>query len=219
MPIVHGIPLSPFVRKVRIGLIEKGVAHDVNPVVPLPPANAEPAFRKMSPLGKIPAFEDGDFAISDSSVILHYLEQSHPKPPLLPADAKEQARALWFEEFADSKLAEGVGAVFFQRLVAPHILKQPTDQAAIDAALANALPPLFDYLNAQIGDQEFLVGGRFTVADLAVGSQLRQFQMAGESVDASRWPKLAAYAERILARPSFKSSAAEEAQILASMGN
>lgn len=217
MPTVHGVPLSPFVRKVRIGLAEKGIAHQVNPVVPLPPANSDPAFRKMSPLGKIPAYEDGDFAISDSSIILAYLERTQPTPPLVPENPRDQARAQWLEEFADSKLAEGVGTVFFQRIVAPNIMKQPTDQAAIDAALGETLPPLFDYLNEQIGDNEFFVGGRFTIADIAIGSMLRQFQMAGESVDAARWPKLAAYAERILGRPSFKNHAAEEAEVMKSL--
>jgi glutathione S-transferase len=215
MPTVHGVPLSPFVRKVRVALFEKGVSHDVVPTVPLPPANDDPAFRKMSPLGKIPAYEDGDFTISDSSVILNYLESSEPK--LLPDDAKQRARALWFEEFADSKLAENVGTVFFNRIVAPNILKQEGDQAAIDAALNEELPPLFDYLEGQLGDNEYLAAGRFTVGDVAVGSMLRQFQFAGESVDAARWPKLAAYAERILSRPSFKTAADEENQIAANM--
>lgn len=215
MPTVHGVPLSPFVRKVRVALFEKGVSHDVVPVIPMPPAQDEPAFRKMSPLGKIPAYQDGDFAISDSSVILNYLESSEPK--LLPEDAQQRARALWLEEYADSTFAENVGAVFFNRVVAPKVLKQEGDQAAIDAALNEGLPAIFGYLEGQLGDNEYLVAGRFTVADVATGAMLRQFQMAGESVDAARWPKLAAYAERILSRPSFKSAADEENQIAATL--
>ncbi len=211
MPTVHGIPLSPFVRKVRVALIEKGIAHDVVPTVPLPPANDEPAFRRMSPLGKIPAYEDGDFAVSDSTIIIDYLEDQGPK--LIPASGAERARALWLEEFADSKFADNVGAVFFNRVVAPNLLNQEGDQAAIDAAIAT-LPEIFDYLEAELGDGEYLAGGRFTVADIATGSMLRQHQLAGESVDAGRWPKLAAYAERVLSRPSFKSAAEAENEIL-----
>ena len=81
MPLVlHGAPASPFVRKVRIALVEKNLPHELVPVVPFPPANATPEFRRMSPLGKIPALSDGDFAISDSSVICAYLERIHPQP-------------------------------------------------------------------------------------------------------------------------------------------
>ena len=93
MPTVHGVPLSPFVRKVRIAMLEKGLAYDLVPVIPLPPANNDPAFRKMSPLGKIPAYEDGDFSISDSSVILNYLDSNEPK--LLPEDAQ---LSCWAEQ-------------------------------------------------------------------------------------------------------------------------
>lgn len=209
MPTVYGVALSPFVRKVRVALMEKKVEHELEPVVPMPPHNATPEFRQMSPIGKVPAYRDGDFAISDSSVILQYLEQTHPSPRLYPANAQDRARALWLEELADSKLVENVGPVFFNRIVKPSLMNQEPDQDAIDAAL-EALPPLFDYLEGQLGDGDFLVGEHFSVADIATGSVLRQYQIAGETVDASRWPKLAAYTERILSRESFQTAAKAE---------
>lgn len=216
MPTVYGVLLSPFVRKVRIGLFEKGVGHDVEPVLPFPPHNDQPSFRQMSPIGKVPAYRDGDFAISDSSVILQYLDKTHSSPSLYPEDAQELARALWFEELADSKLVENVGKIFFNRVVKPNVLKEEPDQDAIQAGL-EALPPLFDYLEEQLEDKEFLAGGAFSVADVATGSVLRQYQLAGESLDASRWPKLAAYGDRILARGSFQSAIQEEDAAMASM--
>ena len=217
MPTLHGIPLSPFVRKVRVALFEKGVAHDLNPVVPLPPANDDPQFRAMSPLGKIPAYQDGDFAISDSSIILNYLDAVEPNPKLIPDDPQARARALWFEELGDSRLAEGVGPVFRERIVHPKLMNLPTDEAVIQTALTETLPPLLAYLEGQLSDDEALVGGRFSIADIGICSMFRQFQMAGESVDAAKYPKLAAYVERILARPSFKTAADEEDQIAANM--
>ena len=212
MPTLYGVALSPFVRKVRVALAEKGVDYDLEPVMPMPPHNSTPEYRAISPLGKVPAYRDGDFAISDSSVILQYLERAHPEPSLLPSDPKECARALWFEELGDTRLVENVGPIFFNRMVKPNLMNEEPDQAAIEAALEN-LPPLFDYLEGQLGEDGFLMGDRFTVADIGVGTVLRQFQIAGESVDASRWPKLAAYSERVLARPSFASAA--EAEVMA----
>lgn len=67
--VLHGIAPSPFVRKVRVVLFEKEIPHTLRPVAPFPPANATPEFRRMSPLGKVPALSDGDFEISDSSVL------------------------------------------------------------------------------------------------------------------------------------------------------
>jgi glutathione S-transferase len=58
------------VRKVRVVLAERGVPYDHEPVMP---GNPDPEYRKMSPLGKIPAWRDGDRALSDSSVICQYL--------------------------------------------------------------------------------------------------------------------------------------------------
>ena len=217
MPTVHGHPLSPFVRKVRVALIEKGISYDLNPILPMPPHNQTPEFRAISPIGKVPAYEDGDFAISDSSAILAYLERSHAEPPLYPAQPRPYARALWFEELADTKLAEAVGAVFFQRIVRPAMMKESTDETIVQGALRESLPPLFDYLEGQLGAQGYLVGDQLSVADLGVGTMLRQLQMAGETIDAARWPQLAGYGNRILTRPSFASCAADEEKLMASM--
>ena len=217
MPTVHGIPLSPFVRKVRVALIEKGVAYDLNPLFPAPPHNQTPEFRAISPLGKVPAYQDGDFAVSDSSAILAYLDRAHPEPPLYPAAPRDLGRALWFEELADTNMNQGIGTIFFQRVLGPGLLKQATDETAIQGALSETLPPVFDYLEGQLGADGYLVGNRLSVADLGVGSMLRQFKLAKEEVDAARWPRLASYCQRILAEPSFASSAADEEKILASM--
>ena len=116
MPTVHGVNLSPFVRKVRVFLAEKGVEYDLNPVNPF---EAGPEYRKISPLGKIPAFEDGDVTLADSSVICSYVEHAHPTPALYPSDIKDNARALWFEEYGDSGVSPTLGTVFFQKIVAP----------------------------------------------------------------------------------------------------
>src|SRR5713226_5997898 len=94
MPVLYGVNASPFVRKVRVALAEKNVPYEHEVVIPV---NVSPEFRKMSPLGKIPALRDGDKALSDSSVICAYLERAHPTPALYPADPYEYARALWFE--------------------------------------------------------------------------------------------------------------------------
>ncbi|MEB2345035.1 MAG: glutathione S-transferase family protein [Deltaproteobacteria bacterium] len=212
--VLHGAAPSPFVRKVRVALIEKGIPYELVPVLPFPPANATPEFRRMSPLGKIPALSDGDFAISDSSVICAYLERTHPAPPLYPSDARAYARALWLEEFADSRLVEATGPAFFQRVVRKLVLQQEPDEALVRKSLAELLPPALDYLEGQLDGAEWLAGGRFTVADIAAASMLQQLRHAGETLDAGRWPHVAAFAERALARPSFASCIAEETRLL-----
>lgn len=206
MPIVHGVSASPFVRKVRAFLEEKGIPYESRPTF----GDKSPEWKKKSPLGKVPVLEDGDVAIPDSSVICLYIERKYPEPSLLPSDPKDYARALWLEEWADTALAQVAGGkIFFPRVVGPRLMNQPADEAAVEKTIREELPPLFDYLEAQIGGA-FLVSGRLSIADLAVVTHFVNLGHAGVSVDADRWPKLASYVAKILARPSFEKLVAED---------
>jgi len=206
MPILHGVSLSPFVRKVRVALSEKSVDYENNPIMPFGQTDE---FRAKSPLGKIPCWEDGDFVLPDSSAILAYLERVYPEPALYPSDAKEFGRVLWYEEYSDSKVTDTLGPVFFQRFVQKQIFKQEPDEAIVAEKLEEA-KAVFDYLEAEIGDRPLMVGQRFSVADIALGSAFANFYYGGERVDSGRWPSLAAYVDRIHGRPSFKAILEEE---------
>jgi glutathione S-transferase len=208
MGVLHGAIVSPFVRKVRVALAEKGIEYDSDPVMPF---GVSDEYKKMSPLGKIPCYTPHDGChIPDSSVIVAYLERKHSDKPLYPSNPEEFARALFFEEYGDSVLVGALGTVFFNRIVGPMFLDQKPDEAAIKNAMENELPPLLEWLEEQIGDNEFLVGDTFSIADIGVTSPFVNFSHAGESIDASKYPKLAAYLERNLARPSFKACVDEE---------
>ncbi len=200
-PILHGVPLSPYVRKVRVALAEKGIDYESVPVMPFGP---NPEYLAISPLGKIPCYQEGDFTLPDSSCILPYLEKTHPSPALYPSDAKEYARALWYEEYADSKLASICTVPFFQRFVQVKFMGQEADEAAVQKALTEEAPPAFDYLEKELAGREYLAGGQFSVADIATASFFVNMAFGGETVDAGRWPKLADYLERIHGRPSYK---------------
>lgn len=206
-----GAGLSPFVRKVRVVLAEKGLAYQHDPMIPF---DVSDAYKRMHPLGKIPTLRDGERVIPDSSAALVYLEAIQPEPALFPSDPYERARAVWLEEFADGGLAPATGAVFQERVLAPIFFKREVDEARVEKALTETIPPLFDYLERELGDAEWLVAGRFSVADVAVASQLVNFAHGGGEVDAARWPCLAAWAARTHARPSFKALIEEERQSL-----
>lgn len=213
--IVYGANMSPFVRKVRVALAEKGVAYDLDPVNPFAPP---PDFLKISPLKRIPVLRDSDRAepntLPDSSVICDYLEHKYPEPALYPADPFARAQALWFEEYADSAVAQTIGGgLFFERIV-KKLLRQTPDETICATTLTDKIPPVFDYLESALGDRDYLVGA-FSIADIATGSMLVNFEHAGETPDPKRWPKLAAYTARIHARPSFKACLDEERPLVA----
>ena len=199
--IVYGSSLSPFVRKVLAFAAEKGIEVESRPVGL---GSEDPEFREASPFGKIPGFRDGDFAISDSSAIIAYLDAIRPEPNLIPTDAKARARTIWYEEFADTILCACGAKMFFNRVVAPRFLGREGDLAAADAAERDELPKLLDYLERVIPESGFLVEDRLTLADIAMASPFANFGHLELALDEQRRPKVAAYAARMLARDSFR---------------
>lgn len=208
---LFGANVSPFVRKCRAYLAEKGIAYEYESVNPFQPPSF---YRQISPLGKIPALLDGDRPIADSTAICIYLERCNPTPALYPADNYEYAHALWLEEYIDSGMMPVAGAGVFRPLVlGPVAMNQPLTKAIKEDALEvveNQIGPMWDYLERQLGGNEFFVGNRLSIADIAVASAHVNLWHAGVEPDAAHWPKLAAYLPRMWSRPSFAALIAEE---------
>ena len=88
--ILYGSTMSPFVRKVAAYAAEKGIDIELQQTG-FP--NHTPEFCAASPFKKMPALADGDYLLSDSSAIIHYLEAKCPEPELIPADASVEMEA------------------------------------------------------------------------------------------------------------------------------
>lgn len=203
---VYGMGLSPFVRKVRVALMEKKLAYEHDPVSPF---GAPDWFYEISPLRKIPAFRDSEAGddkhntLPDSSVICAYLEKKYPSPALYPAAPYDYARALWLEEFADSQLTVLCGAGIFRPVMVAQLMGQQPDFDRARKTITEEMPPALDYLEKQLAGKDYFVGGQFSIADLSVATVLRNACYAGWSIDKGKWPKLAQFADRIWSRPSF----------------
>jgi glutathione S-transferase len=211
--IVYGASMSPFVRKVLAFGSEKGLELENRPVG-IGSQDAE--FRKASPFGKMPGFVDGDFAISDSSAIIAYLDAIKPEPNLIPTEAKARARCVWYEEFADTLLMDCGRKLFFNRVVAPMFMGREGDLQAADVAEREQLPPLIAYLEGVVPDSGFLVEDRITLADLAVASPFANLiHHLGIAVDPQLYPRSLRYLEGILARPSLSQWVDKETRFLA----
>lgn len=208
--IIYGSSISPYVRKVLAFASEKGIAVESKPVGL---GSDDPDFLAASPFRKIPALQDGDFRISDSSAIIAYLDALQPDPELIPTEPKARARTVWYDEFADTIFMECGRKMFFNRVVAPRFLKREGDLAAADKAEQEDLPPVLDYLERQMPDSGYLVGERLTLADIAVASPFVNLQHM--NVDLGTRPRLARYLQTMLARPSFKQWVDRETAFLA----
>ena len=218
--IVYGSTISPFVRKVVAFAAEKGLTVEVKASGM---GRGGPDFEEASPFRKMPAFRDPgaddgrDFTISDSTAIVAYLEAKHPEPNLIPTEAKARARTIWYEEFGDTIVMATGGKMFFNRLVMPKFMRRPGDTATADAAEANELPPIMDYLERVApAPGGFLVEDRLTLADLSVASPFANFRYI--DLDLDRWPRARAYVDAILARPSFAGVVEQDRQLIAGLG-
>jgi len=202
---LYGATPSPFFRKVRVVLEEKGIPYQIENLLPV---SKTPELLALHPMGKIPILRDGAVVVPDSSVICAYLEKKHPAPSVYPDDPADFAKALFLEEYADTKMIDVLGQIFFERFVKPNVLKQPTDEARVKEKLAGELPPVMDYLESQLPSDRETALPRFSIADAALGAHLGNLTFAGIEIDARRWPRTARYYRALLARPSFKTATA-----------
>jgi len=209
--IVYGSSLSPFVRKVLAFAAEKGIEVENQPVNPRQP---DEAFVEASPFRKIPAFRDGDFTVADSSAIVQYLEALKPEPALIPAEPKARAKAIWFDEYADTILGPTCAKMMFNRIVAPKFMGRDGDLEAAAKAEREELPPALDYLESAIPDTLHLVGSGLTLADIAVATMFANFNHLKVAIDPARYPRVTAFADAMLARPSFSAWIEQETMML-----
>ena len=101
--IVYDHPLSPYGQKVKIALAEKGVEFETRMPEAIGSGATAGEFAEASPRGEVPALVDGDgIRIFDSTIILEYIEDRWPDPPLLPASPVARARARMLEDVMDT---------------------------------------------------------------------------------------------------------------------
>lgn len=209
--IVYGSSLSPFVRKVLVFAAEKGIEVENQP---LPPGSEDAGFLAASPFRKIPALSDGDFAISDSSAIVAYLDALRPEPNLIPTEPRARARTIWYDEFMDTLLFDCGRKMFFNRIVGPKFMGRPGNMEEADKAEREELPPLLAYLEGVVPESGFLVEDRLTLADIAVTCPFVNFHHLRIVIDPVLYPRLSRYVAAHLARPSFAPLLARETSFL-----
>ncbi len=204
---LYGVSLSPFVRKVRAVLSVKGIDYELENVMP---GAMSPAFLTKSPLSRIPVWEEGEWSVPDSSVICAYLDRRVPEPPLYPADPKAFARALFWEEYADTRLVETAGPIFFQRIVREHVFKEPADEEIVRRHVEELLPPVFDQLESLFIGRDQASANANSIANISVWAPCLNLEHAGVPIDPDRWPGLAAFYQAVSSQPALAVIVEEE---------
>src|SRR5262245_53836422 len=151
-------PLCLFTAKVRIALDEKGLAYEKVSVPFSRDKGYEPKHPEVlaaNPKGQVPVLTDGDVTVYDSTVILEYLEDRYPEPPLYPRDVRERARCRQLEAAADE--------IFFPPVLEliREVFYKPAAETRDGARIATATEQLgagYDRLERELRGREYLCG-------------------------------------------------------------
>jgi glutathione S-transferase/RNA polymerase-associated protein len=200
--IVYEHPLSPYAQKVKIALDEKGVDYEAKMPAAIGTGHVDQAFLSANPRGEVPALVDGEVTIFDSTIILEYVEDKWPLPPLLPKDPAGRAHARMIEEVMDTAFEPinwGMGEIrWFKRA-------EGERARVIEASAAGQARGLYGWLTRALGDRRWFGGETFGWADLSVAPYLNGASGLGIGPQSSS--PLSAWLARANERPSVQKAA------------
>ena len=151
-----------------------------------------PEYLAMNPNGLVPVLKDENVTLFESAAILRYLAARYARFPFWPEDPVARAPVDMWAEWSKTTLQPS----FLRPVFFPALTAQP-----IDARARAGFEKNLDILDAQLGDGPWLLGGDFTAADIEAGVAL--FRYFTVDLDRRVRPALAAYYDRLVARPAY----------------
>lgn len=191
--IFYSDPRDHYSHRVRIVLAEKGVAVDVvnlNADDELPDDLAG-----LNPYGELPMLVDRDLALYEPNVMMEYLDERFPHPPLLPVYPVERARSrMWLY-----RIERDWGSLISSLT---HALND--DPSAIKAR--KSLTDSLTTINPVFGEKPFFMSDEYTLVDCSLGAILWRLPAMGIVLPKGRCAHLLAYADRLFQREAFQAS-------------
>lgn len=195
--------------RVRIALAWKGIDYGQVPVHLLRDGGQQrsDSYRRANPQGLVPALEEGGRVLAQSLAILEYLEETHPAPPLLPADpwARAEVRAMALGVACDMHPLNNLRVLNY--------LKGPLAQDAVAVSawyrhwIAEGFAPLEDLAKRHSDGRRFLYGDAVTLADVCLVPQVYNARRFG--CDLAPYPTLVAVDAHLSSLPAFITSRPE----------
>jgi glutathione S-transferase/RNA polymerase-associated protein len=203
--VLYEHPASPYAQKVKILLLEKGLAFEARMpgVADLAPGSD---YAKGSPRGEVPLLVDGDTRVFDSTIIAEYLEDAYPEPEMRPKSAAERARVRMLEETCDT-LFEAVNWAVAEIEVWERARGELRERLLARAAQQTA--GIHRWLERELGARRFVNGDAFGLGDACVYPFVAG--AAGRGSPPPEGSRLADWYARMLTRPSVARCAADAA--------
>ena len=204
--LLYEAPGSPYAQKIKIALREKSIPFDVQTPESLGTGRTDGPFGIDNPRAQVPLLVDGATHIFDSTIILEYIEERWPEPPLLPRTPEARAVARMTEDVCDTQyeaVTWGYGEVT--------TFGRATGELAdtLRSSIARQTAVLQDWLSGRLGDAAWFGGAAFGWADVAVAPLLHRSVL--NRMGPASGGNLAAWYLRLLERPSIIATFAEYA--------
>jgi len=196
---LYDYPDCPFCQKVRVVLAEKDLEFEKIFVDLRRQEQKSPDFLRLNPYGKVPVLVDEDEVIYESTIINEYLEDEYPIPRLMPEDSGGRARVRLLEDYCDNSFIPATTTLLAQL----RKTEAERDMQRVDQAREDLRRGLY-FLSDRLGQQEFLVGKEFTLADAAFAPRIMVIGRLGVELEPALG-NVQAWIERIRARPSVRS--------------
>ena len=201
---IYGHPFSSYTQKVLIALYENAIPFELRSIGPDTPHHTAEWLRRW-PLRKFPLLVDGERNVVESSVVIEYLQLTHPGPVrLLPADPMSALNVRFLDRFFDLHVMNVV-----QRAVDGALTGDPAKRREGLALAQTKLELAYAWLEAELAGRTWAAGADFSLADCAAAPSLFYADWTYRMPET--FPVLRAYRTRLLARPSF-ARAVEEAR-------
>jgi glutathione S-transferase len=192
---IYGSPMSRAFRVLWMAR-ELGLQYENVPLDPRAGDTRKPDYLRINPNGHVPAIVDGDYVLWESLAINLYLAKKHDGP-LAPTNLAEEGKALAWSMWALTELEDNIMALVQSVRMPP---EHKPNAARIERAKEGLAAPL-RVLEAALAQSQYLLGSRFTVADLNVAGVVAGLVVANFELGA--WPKVKAWLAACTGRKAF----------------
>lgn len=198
--------IGPNPRALRMFLLEKNLTLPKKELDLLGAENRRPPYTDRNPGGQMPALElDDGRLLAETGAIFEYLEEKHPKPPLIGSTAEERAETRMWQRRVELRITEHLynGFRFAEgvELFRPRLRVLPEAADGLKATVRDNLA----WLDKLMAGKNFIVGDRFTIADIILYCALDFGRGVAQGLDTSN-KNLTAWFTRVDGRPSARGS-------------
>jgi glutathione S-transferase len=203
---LYHFPLSPFSRKVRLVLAEKGVEVEL---IEERYWEERPEFIRMNPSGKVPVLKTDKITLAESGAICEYLDEVHPEPALIPTNPERRAETRRLASWFDDKFYRDVTLNLLGERLQKKIMGGGYPESKNVKAGSKNIRYHLNYMTYLLDRRNWLAGDRMSLADFSAAAQISCLDYISD-VDWNNYELVKDWYAKIKSRPAFRSLLADQ---------